>query len=77
MNASKEKYAGTVETGEKQQFVIPQKARGPFDNHPKDAIILFGVEKHGIAIPHINTYAKYDTGIFSCMIQENEREAGA
>ena len=45
------KYAWTATVGEKGQIVIPKQARDIFGIKPGDTLILFGDEKHGIAIP--------------------------
>lgn len=51
MNAPKGKYLWMATVGEKGQIVIPKQARDIFDIKPGDSLILFGDDKHGIAIP--------------------------
>ena len=50
MNIHEGKYAWMVKIGEKGQFVIPKEARGMFDFHPGDEILVLGDKEKGIAI---------------------------
>ena len=56
MSAPKGKYAWTATVGEKGQIVIPKQARDIFGIKPGDTLLLFGDEKHGIAIPPKDAY---------------------
>lgn len=53
------KYAWTATVGEKGQIVIPKQARDIFGIKPGDTLILFGDEKHGIAIPPKEVFTEF------------------
>ena len=44
------KYAATVKVGPKGQVVIPKGARGLFDIHPGDTLLLLADANQGIAL---------------------------
>lgn len=72
MKTPKGKYAWTATVGEKGQIVIPKQARDIFGIEPGDTLLLFGDEKHGIAIPPKAAFAE----LFGVAFQEQAGDEG-
>ena len=63
---------GMVRIGEKGQIVIPKKARGIFDLHPGDQLLVLGDEQQGIALVKASQLQQFATDILKAMRGESE-----